>query len=311
MAGAVFDLVLCALIVAVAILALTGRDLFASIAFYIVYGILIALAWLSLGAVDVALAEAAIGAGVTGVLLIGAWQALSAQNALAPDPIAAWPARLTALIACAGLGGLLAAALLTLPADAPRLTETVAQNQASLDLGNPVTAVLLGFRAYDTLLESIVLTVALIAVWSLTPVKLWGGIPGPKHVSRPDGIMATFARVLPPLGLIAAIYLVWAGADAPGGAFQAGTVLAAVWLLVVLSGLADEPRVSSRSLRLALIAGPGVFLLTGLIGAMGGVFLGYPEGLEKTVILVIEYALTASIAVTLALLVAGPPRRPA
>jgi hypothetical protein len=52
------------------------RDLFGAIAFFIVYGILIALAWVRLEAVDVALAEAAIGAGLTGVLLIGAWSML-------------------------------------------------------------------------------------------------------------------------------------------------------------------------------------------------------------------------------------------
>jgi uncharacterized MnhB-related membrane protein len=43
-----------------------------SIVFYIVYGALLAIAWVRLGSVDVALAEAAIGAGLTGILLIGA-----------------------------------------------------------------------------------------------------------------------------------------------------------------------------------------------------------------------------------------------
>ncbi len=305
----VFDIALCALILGVAAMALLGRRLFASVAFFIVYGLLIALAWLSLNAIDVALAEAAIGAGVTGVLLIGAWQALNAQSALDPDPVAHWITRVFAGLGCLAIGGLLALAILAMPGGTGLTTEVI-DTQGQLDLGNSVTAVLLGFRAYDTLLESIVLLAALVAVWSLTPQGLWGGIPGPRHRTRPDGVMASFGRLLPPAGLIAGVYLVWAGSDAPGGAFQAGTVLAAAWILAVLAGLQDEPEVTSPLLRAALLIGPALFLLVGAVGAGFGGFLAYPEGFEKPVILAIEYALALSIAATLALLVAGPPRRP-
>lgn len=51
-------------------LALYHRRVFACAVLFIVYGLLLALAWLRLAAPDVALAEAAIGAGVTGALLI-------------------------------------------------------------------------------------------------------------------------------------------------------------------------------------------------------------------------------------------------
>ena len=71
-AAFLLDAGLCLLILAAALLAMTGRDLFGAIAFFIVYGIMIALAWVRLGAPDVALAEAAIGAGLTGILLLGA-----------------------------------------------------------------------------------------------------------------------------------------------------------------------------------------------------------------------------------------------
>lgn len=303
-----FDLALCALILGAATLAVAGRNLFGAIVFYIVYGVLIALAWVSLGAVDVALAEAAIGAGVTGVLLIGAWQGMKDAGALKDEGRQPLLMRFLAGLGAAGLGGLVVLALLSLPGH-DGLAPAVSADQDALQLGNPVTAVLLGFRAYDTLLESLVLTAALAVVWSLTPARFWGGLPGPKHTSRPDGVMASFGRLLPPLGLLVAAYLVWTGADAPGGAFQAGTVLAAVWILIVLAGLKDEPRVSSLGLRAVLIGGPLVFLGAGLAGALSGLALSYPEGHAKTVILIIEYALTLSIAATLALLIAGPARR--
>lgn len=67
-----FDLTLCALILTTAVAANLGAQVFRSVVFFIVYGLLVAVAWVRLGAVDVALAEGAIGAGLTGVLLLSA-----------------------------------------------------------------------------------------------------------------------------------------------------------------------------------------------------------------------------------------------
>ena len=52
--------------------ALASRDLFRAIVLFISFGLLMALAWVRLDAPDVALAEAAIGAGLTGALLMAA-----------------------------------------------------------------------------------------------------------------------------------------------------------------------------------------------------------------------------------------------
>ncbi len=310
-AALLFDAGLCLLVLVVAFSAVAGRGLFGAIAFFIIYGMLIALAWLRLEGVDVALAEAAIGAGLTGMLLIGAWSMLKQLGVSGLPGGPSVPLRIAAG-AVSGLVALaLAATVLALPDGREGLSPAVAESLGRSGVDNPVTAVLLNFRAYDTLLESVVLLIALIAVWSLTPRAVWGGVPGLAQHARSDGVLSMFGRLLPPLGLVVAIYLVWAGSSQPGGAFQAGTVLAAVWLLVVMAGLYDEPPASSRNLRLALVAGPGVFLAVGAVGAAFGVFMGIPEGFAKPLILSIEFALTVSIAVTLALLVAGRPRRPA
>lgn len=53
-------------------LALAGQNLFKAIVFFISFGLLMTLAWVRLDAPDVALAEAAIGAGLTGALLMAA-----------------------------------------------------------------------------------------------------------------------------------------------------------------------------------------------------------------------------------------------
>lgn len=57
------------------------------------------------------------------------------------------------------------------------------------------------------------------------------------------------------------------------------------------------------------MAGTVVFVLTAIAGfALPGGFLSYPEAFAKPVIVGVEVALVFSIAVTLCLLVAGPPR---
>lgn len=307
-----FDVLLGLLIAAAALCAVIARDLLAAIVFFIIYGLLIAVAWVRLDAVDVALAEAAIGAGLTGILLVGASARLKPRREGAAVTRSRW--RLT--VACLGLAGLAVIAIAALvsvvlvmhqggAADRP----PVAQNLALSGVANPVTAVLLNFRGYDTLLEAVVLAVALIGVWSLTPDRFWGGVPGLAHHARPDGVLAYFGRLLPAIGVLVGVHLLWAGTDAPGGAFQAGTVLAAVWLLIAMAGLTEPPAVSSLRLRLVVVLGPGIFLLFGAVGAVAGAFLRYPPGMAKPVIVTIESLLTVSIAATLCLLVLGVPRR--
>jgi multisubunit Na+/H+ antiporter MnhB subunit len=307
----VFDLLLCLCIIAVAISAVLARDLLAAIVFFIVYGLLVAVAWVRLDAVNVALAEAAIGAGLTGILLVGALGRLRSGSAASPRPLPDRRAltRMPHFALGVGIAGILVALAVSLSGIVSGLHRLVQQNLEQLNVANPVTAVLLGFRGYDTLLETFVLAVALVGVWSLTADRFWGGRPGLKQHARPEGVLAYFGRLLPAVGLLVGVHLLWAGTDAPGGAFQAGTVLAAVWLLTVMAGLSDAPPVSNTTLRALLVIGPGGFLLFGLAGALAGVFLQYPAGAAKAAIIAIESLLTVSIAATLGLLVLGTPRR--
>jgi multisubunit Na+/H+ antiporter MnhB subunit len=140
----------------------------------------------------------------------------------------------------------------------------------------------MAFRAMDTALEKVVLLLAIVGVWSLAPDRAWGGRPGPRHHADPQGILAFLARLLPPIGIVVGTYVLWTGADHPGGAFQGGAILAAMWLLVGLGGL-----------------------------LFGAAFLSYPLAFAKPLILGIEVAMILTIAATLALLLAGAPERSA
>jgi len=296
------DITLCALILGVGLACVAGQGVFRAVIFFVTYGVLMAIGWARLGAYDVALAEAAISAGLTGVLLLAAHGHLRRLKA-AKEPVL--PFNLPAALGGGGVALGLGWAWVGLPPPtAPDLSEVLPQT----GVGNPVTAVLLGFRAWDTLLESIVLLAALIGVWMLARDRDWGKPLGLGYHARPDGVLASFGRILPPIGLMFGVYLVWAGAESTGGAFQGGTVLAAVCLVTLMAGVFRAPRVEQAAWRAALVLGPGVFLVAGLAGALfAGGFLSLPPALSKSAILTIEAALTVSIAVTLVLLVVGPP----
>ena len=152
----VFDLVLCLMILGTAAASLLMRSALGGIVFFIAFGNLLGIAWLSLGAVNVALAEIAIGAGVTGILLILARARLKAMgDPVECEPTSPWMRAAVAVI-CGGLIVLLSIAVLSIsPAD--RMGAQIATLLPALGIENPVTGVLLAFRAYDTLLETFVL----------------------------------------------------------------------------------------------------------------------------------------------------------
>jgi energy-converting hydrogenase B subunit D len=68
----IFDLLLAAALLILAWQVMATRDLFKSVVLFIAFGLLMALAWVRLQAPDIALAEAAIGTGLTGALLLDA-----------------------------------------------------------------------------------------------------------------------------------------------------------------------------------------------------------------------------------------------
>src|SRR5262249_54350262 len=142
--------------------------------------------------------------------------------------------RLGAAVLATAVAAALAAAVLLLPEPAPTLAAAAAADAAATGLGNPVTHVLMAVRSLDTLLEKVVLLLALVGVWSLASDRAWGGRPGLRHQADPRGVLAFLARLLPPVGIVVGIYVLWTGANHPGGAFQGGTILAAMWLLVIM-----------------------------------------------------------------------------
>ncbi len=304
-----YELLVGLLVLTTAAWSVAARDSYSATVGFVSYGLLLAIVWMQLQAVDVALTEVAIGSGLTGLLLLGAAARLRAtERRIVARPSIAL--RTLAALACAGISVALAATVLSLPQPAPSLAAEALAALPATGLGNPVNGVLMAFRAFDTLLEKVVLVLSLVGVWSLAPDLGWAGRPRLLHPFADDGVLRFLARTLPPLGLLLGLHLMWNGADEPGGAFQGATVLAAMWLLVLMAGLAEAPQVRARWLRVAAVAGPATFLAVGLAGmGIAGAFLAYPESHAKALILFVEVPMMLTIALVLALLVAGPPER--
>ena len=305
-----FDLVLAALVLSVALWTIATRDTFTAVIAFVGYGLLLALVWVRIGAPDVSLTEAAVGSGVTGILLLAASTRLQhvAPSATVERPGGAL--RGPAIALCVLITAALAGVVLLLPDPPPTLAPAAVASLPSTGLANPVAAVLIVYRAVDTLLEVVVLVLALLGVWSLAPDRLWGGLPGQKpHVDN-DSALTLLARYVPPIGVVVGAHIFWVGSQAPGGEFQASAIIAAMWILAMMAGLVDAPAVSRVWLRILLVLGPTVFMLAGFAGfIIADGFLAYPPNFAKPLILLIEIALMVSIAAMLGLLVAGPPER--
>lgn len=210
--------------------------------------------------------------------------------------------RLLLDLALLTLASLLAAVIFRATGTTSGLDVAVAQSMGSSGVSHPVTAVLLNFRGYDTLLEMLILLLTLIGVRSL------GLLPPPPPVQETSPVLNELLRFLSPLLLLIAVYLLWRGSSGPGGAFQAGAVLGAAGVLWLLVDSPGKPLPVQPLLRPLLVLGVGFFALVGLYGAVTqGIFLAYPPAAAHALIVAIEGLATVSIAVTLVALFVGPP----
>ena len=287
-----FDALLVAALLWSAWRTLATPDLARAVVMFIIFGLLMALAWARLAAPDIALAEAAIGAGLTGALLL---DALGAQPGRPANVPALTLKRLAVLLTGTALAAGLLLAVLDAPLPALRLPAMVAASMAQSGVTHPVTAVLLNFRGYDTLLEVAVLLLPLLGMLALAPAR-----PASAGRAPVDPVLATLARLLAPLMILVAGYLLWAGAHQPGGAFPAAAVLAAAGVLLHLAGLLPAWASPGWVLRLGLAGAFLVFLAVAAALLAQGSLLQFPPAWAGALILLIEAGLTISLGLVLA-----------
>lgn len=294
------DLVLSAVLIVLACSALAVRSLRQGIPLFISFGLLLALIWARLAAPDLAIAEAAIGAGLTGGLLMVSLREL-------PTAANAFAVRFSAGRVLVDLLTLILMVVFTYAFwsglesnDGGRLVNDVSARLPESGVSNPVTAVLLNFRAYDTLLELAVLLAAVLGIRSVG-----APFPGP---GTANVMLSGLSNWIVPVLIVTGGYVLWAGADTPGGAFQAGAILAAALIMLRLNGHDVVQGIGLRAERVSLSCGVMGFLLVG--GAVmlnDSVFLRYPTEWAGSLILVIEVLATMAITFSLANAFAAPP----
>jgi multisubunit Na+/H+ antiporter MnhB subunit len=320
-----FDLILITTMLWVAWQALSTKALFKSIVLFIVFGLLVSLAWVRLNAPDIALAEAAIGSGLTGALLLSAlgrmrglertWEKQESSNltdkktsiwlqksviSSPPSTILNGIERLALRILIVVLAIVLFGAVLSLPITSPGLTSLAMEALPESGVKNPVTAVLLNLRGYDTLLEIAVLLLAAVGVWAFSRQTTG-------HYYNPHSdVLLAFVRFILPIMIIVSGYLVWIGADEPGGAFQAGAILGSAGVLWLLSEIRRSDQSWIWLQKIGVSLGLAIFLIVAAIMMVIGLnFLEYPPELAKPLILIIEVGATLSIGIILASLFMG------
>lgn len=204
------------------------------------------------------------------------------------------PARWLVLAAGVLLSMLAVQALLDLGPIPVAISEQLERDLPDSGVVHPVTAVLLNFRGYDTLLEIAVLMATLAAMLAVSTE------PDPASSLQPhQAQLAWVAAMLVPLMVLVAGYLLWAGATRPGGAFQAAAVLAAAAVLLHLSGAMRDWPLPGHRIRTALSAGLLIFLT--VAGWPGNdTLLQFPDKGAGELILLIESGLTFSLALLLA-----------
>ncbi|MGB5226007.1 MAG: MnhB domain-containing protein [Arenicellales bacterium] len=293
----IFDITLVLLLLALAWNTCSTRDVMRAVTLFIAMGLLLAIIWARLKAPDLALAEAVIGAGISGALLLSAIRdypstaMVSQRSTLIEGIINILTLALTILMSWAVWHGLNMS-------DGVRLSEQVISQLPVSGVSNPVTAVLLNFRAYDTLLELAVVLTAVLTVLTLNEKRAGYKVSSP--------LLQGMTRWLVPLLVVTSGYLLWVGAHAPGGAFQAGAMLAAAMILLQLAYPSRRQEFNNYLLKILLVIGIFTFVLVGLwMMSLNDDFLGFTPAWAGSLILIIETAATVSIATALTLAYLG------
>lgn len=158
-------MVLLTLMVLVTLAVIRVRNLFTVVALTGAFSFLMASVMMVLDAVDVAMTEASVGAGISTVLLLGALYLTKAREAPARR-------RITPAVVAIGVGVMLVYGSWGLPgfglADTPVNTHVgeayLQRVMHDTDIPNVVTAVLASYRGYDTLGETAVIFTGGMAV---------------------------------------------------------------------------------------------------------------------------------------------------
>ncbi len=274
------------------------RDLFAAAMMTGIFSLLSAGVFTLMDAVDVAFTEAAVGAGISTVLMLGALSLTGSREYQGPP-------RLLPFVVVLITGAVLVYGTLDMPHYGDPLAPIhrhVAPDYIAgsdkLEIPNVVTTVLASYRGYDTFGETTVVFAAVVGVLLMLVVRrretdagddgataegddldVPSTFDGETHMRMVDKIiLRVIGKALVPFFFLFALYVQFHGDFGPGGGFQAGVIFAAGFVLYgLIFGLEAVKRVAPKPI-LEIGAAVGV-LIWGGVGVVallrGGNFLEY------------------------------------
>lgn len=255
-----FRLILLIFLVLCAVCVTFTRNLLVSVVVFMSYSLIMSILWVLLESPDLAVTEAAVGAGVTSVLFFITLRRINAirkERQSRPDSVTREINARPGIqrfdryykVAVVLLGVAIIATLLVTISHLPAFGEAnnPYNNEVSsryLEKGleetgavNAVTGMILDYRAFDTFGESCVLFIAATCVLILlrddrsdTTAK---ALINERYEPVSDTILQTSAKILFPAIMIFGIYILLNGHLSPGGGFSGGAIMGAGLILHV------------------------------------------------------------------------------
>jgi len=187
----ILDFGLLAILIIVAFAIVRMRSLFAIVMLQGVYSLVSAAWFVSLDAVDVAFTEAAVGAGVSTVLMLSAMLLADRQSEPVPISRQIGPLAIVIIAGAAMLyavGDMPAYGSATSPANSYVGMDYLERTAQDIHIPNVVTAVLASYRGYDTFGETVVIFAAGLGVLLLLGLNgdasRWEARPNGQRISN-------------------------------------------------------------------------------------------------------------------------------
>jgi multicomponent Na+:H+ antiporter subunit B len=260
------NLVIECFLVLTAIAAVRTRDLFAIVMLFGIYSFLTALWFMDLDAVDVAFTEAAVGAGISTVLMLSTLRLVGRYQK--PAVHKPW---IPLLVVC-----ITGAALVYGVLDAPEFGDPnapihlhvapryIEQSPTEIGVPNMVTSILASYRGYDTLGETVVIFTAGLAVLLLLGVREGQNSRAPRVAIGDLLVLRVVVKVMIAFILLYALYVQMHGDYGAGGGFQAGVIFATGFIIYDLVFGETDARLVLPSRWLSRLAALGIFIYGGV-----------------------------------------------
>jgi multicomponent Na+:H+ antiporter subunit A len=264
------DAIVVVIVIAGAIATTLARSTLAAVIALGAVGYGVAMMFLSFGAPDLAMTQFSVET-LTVLIYVFVFRHFRELGELSSRLVRARDLVIAVAIG-AFIGGLLLSVATT--DTAPRLRQYFAEFGPTLGHGrNIVNVILVDFRALDTLGEITVLATAAIGVRALLRIAADTRPERDRLQPVNSPIFATAARLLMPLLLLFAVFLLYRGHNEPGGGFVGGLIAAAAFALYAIAFGVQRARAALLVRPLTLL---GAGLLIALLSGLPAVLRGQP-----------------------------------